>query len=90
MIKYMAPSWTHARWAATGPDDAIASGKIDGALEVGDWSATFMRVDGMVTVVVRVDGRDLPVGTYASMDDAMAATWDALAVECNGWAQASG
>ena len=89
MIRYMAPSWTNARWYAVGPDDAIACGKIDGALDVGDWSATLMRINWVITPILRVDGRTVPVGTYASMDDALTATWDALAVERNGWAQAS-
>lgn len=79
MIKYMAPTWTYARWIVSGGDDAIAYGNLRGTRPVRHWSATFMRVDGLVTPIVRVDDRDFPVGTYADMHTAMAATWSVLA-----------
>jgi hypothetical protein len=79
MIKYIAPTWTYARWIVSGGDDAIAYGDLRGTRPVRHWSATFMRVDGLITPIVRVDGRDLPVGTYDTMHDALAATWSVLA-----------
>lgn len=80
MIRYMAPAWTNARWIAYGHDDAIVYGDLRMKRPVRHWSATFMRVDGLVTPIMRVDGKEFPVGTYDTMHDAMAATWSVLDV----------
>lgn len=45
-----------------------------------EWHAAFVRADGMVTPIVQCDHIDMPVGTYDTMHDAMAATWSVLAV----------
>lgn len=77
------PDWTHARWLRERSMDTIAYGDVrgirDGKYKVQHWSVTFARVDGMITPLMRVDGVDCPVGTYATMHDAMAFAWDVLA-----------
>lgn len=77
------PEWTHARWLMGRQMDTIAYGdvygKVNGTYQVQHWSVTFARIGGMVTPLMRVDGRDCPVGTYPCMHDALAFTWAALA-----------
>lgn len=77
------PSWANTRWLMGRHMDTIAYGDVsgvrDGTHQIQNWSVTFARVDGMITPIMRVDGRDWPVGTYPCMHDAMAFAWDVLA-----------
>jgi len=77
------PEWTHARWLMGRQMDTVAYGDVrgvrNGTYQIQHWSVTFARIDGLVTPLMRVDGRDFPVGTYATMHDALAFTWDVLA-----------
>lgn len=79
-----APSWAHARWLISRGSDTIAYGDVSGVVggvhKIQHWSCTFARIDGMVTPLMRVDGIDWNVGTYATMHDALAFTWDVLDV----------
>lgn len=78
-----APDWSSARWLQGRSMDTIAYGDVrgvrNGRYQIQHWAVTFARVGGLVTPLMRVDGRDIPVGTYTTMHDALAFTWDVLA-----------
>lgn len=78
-----APDWSRARWLQGRSMDTIAYGEIcgvrNGRYQIQHWCVTFARVGGLVTPLMRVDGRDVPVGTYTTMYDALPFTWDVLA-----------